>query len=130
MSCIYVVLNVGLTFCVDSNTKALSISGNFPIYKNLDISISGEHSWREDDIWGSTLKVKAQKIMSNIVYHFSTDSLFTPYIGAGIGLAFYEVDYSYYWGSNSKWTENDDKPHFERSGRKPDLESSFSKSKV
>ena len=77
---------------VDNNTNIFSIQGNFPIQKNIDISLAGSYSWYEDEILGFDLKANTNTIISNIIYHFSTESILTPYVGAGIGYISIDVE--------------------------------------
>jgi opacity protein-like surface antigen len=75
---------------------ALAVGYNFaPIRAELEFAAFTEADGKIDS---DKFKVQANTLFVNAYYDFATGTQFTPYVGAGLGLAFL----------NSKWRSSDD----------------------
>lgn len=60
-----------------------------PIRAELELALRGNSENSEDGIYGSTkLTTNSTTLLANVYYDFHNSTAFTPYVGAGIGLAF------------------------------------------
>lgn len=86
----------------DSEDDAFSIGidGNFPIHENIDLSVQGEFAFFDGKILGTDTKIDQQTIGSSLKYHFPTDTIITPYVGAGIGIVFINTTETYFEEGN------------------------------
>ena len=60
-----------------------------PIRAELELALRGNSENSEDGPWGSTkLTTNSTTLLANVYYDFHNSTAFTPYVGAGVGLAF------------------------------------------
>ena len=103
---------LGIVDRADRSTNTVSIGGNFPVNDNVDLLISGSCSWYEETLYSfgfkgnnfyffsEDVKINVKTLMADIIYHFSKNSFFTPYIGVGLGFVIFDVDGDGDWGSD------------------------------
>lgn len=64
-----------------------------PIRAELEFAMRGNNKENDSNEFGSfQYKYNASTLMANFYYDFHNESAFTPYVGAGLGLAFIGVD--------------------------------------
>lgn len=64
-----------------------------PIRAELEFAMRGNNKENDSNEFGSfQYKYNASTLMANFYYDFRNESAFTPYVGAGVGLAFIGVD--------------------------------------
>lgn len=64
-----------------------------PIRAELEFAMRGNNEEKDSNEVGSyRFKYNASTLMANFYYDFRNESAFTPYVGAGVGLAFIGVD--------------------------------------
>lgn len=60
-----------------------------PFRAELEVALRGNSETKEDSAWGSSeMTSNSTTLLANFYYDFHNSSAFTPYVGAGLGLAF------------------------------------------
>ena len=85
----------------DSTTFATSFSAGYDFDSNFAVPVRAEVEYvmlgdinGRDARWSNNLDMtfETNALMLNVYYDFNTGTMFTPYIGAGLGLAYSEID--------------------------------------
>jgi outer membrane autotransporter protein len=84
----------------------LAVGTDMGLFYDVPLRVELEYMYRlqsEFSDGGNTAKVAAHSLMANGYFDINTSTDFTPYIGAGLGMAYRDADYT----SNTLHTESD-----------------------
>lgn len=71
---------------------------NVPVRAELEYGVFGDVSKTVNHGWGpTTCEISVQTLLANVYWDITTWNKFTPYIGAGIGLAFVKTEGAIDW---------------------------------
>ncbi len=80
-----------------------------PIRAELELALRGNSENSEDGPWGNTkLTTNSTTLLANVYYDFHNSTAFTPYVGAGIGLAFNYLGVDMHHYGNPAWSGSSD----------------------
>ena len=82
-----------------------------PIRAELELALRGNSETSDSGRWGSSkLTTNSTTLLANVYYDFHNSTAFTPYVGAGIGLAFnyLGVDMHHYGVNDAAWSGSSD----------------------